>query len=488
MRARNAIRSCRVPILIASLVIGLAGAASAKDVSGQWGVGLESGVFKLTEGKWDYSNLDQFFGLGLERGLNPHWNLKLGYQYGTVRQGVGFPGQDAGWSFDSGAGLYTSISHPSVQLQYRLFPEKRFVPKFGLGLGVLSWKAMDLRGESDVGLFPNEDPIVGYDGDGNEVALESTNMAYTAEAGLDVFLAESLSLNLATRWHLFPGNNKDTMGISRFWGPDHVDANTARVDFAVGLTWWFGNRDNDGDGILNDQDICPDHPEDFDGFQDQDGCPDPDNDGDRILDAQDRCPDQPEDFDGFQDGDGCPDPDNDGDGIIDARDQCPDRAEDLDGFQDEDGCPDPDNDGDGVLDSDDQCPNTPARTEVDSNGCPVVARIRSELILEGVNFVSGSAQLTPESQGVLEDVAASLLAWPDADIEIHGHTDSTGSEETNRDLSHRRALAVKDALVAMGVAPSRITAIGYGEDYPLADNGTAEGRRINRRVEIHRVE
>ena len=120
-----------------------------------------------------------------------------------------------------------------------------------------------------------------------------------------------------------------------------------------------GPKDSDGDGIPDDQDKCPNAPEDKDGFQDADGCPDPDNDGDGIPDVSDKCPMEPEDKDGFQDADGCPDPDNDGDGIADTADKCPNEPEDKDGFQDEDGCPDPDNDGDGIPDVSDKCPNQP---------------------------------------------------------------------------------------------------------------------------------
>jgi hypothetical protein len=132
------------------------------------------------------------------------------------------------------------------------------------------------------------------------------------------------------------------------------------------------NADADGDGIPDALDQCPTEPEDRDGFQDEDGCPDPDNDGDGIPDAVDQCPNQPEDFDGFQDEDGCPDPDNDGDGIPDAVDRCPNQPEDFDGFQDEDGCPDKDNDGDGIPDEADRCPNEPEDRDgyQDADGCP----------------------------------------------------------------------------------------------------------------------
>ncbi len=126
--------------------------------------------------------------------------------------------------------------------------------------------------------------------------------------------------------------------------------------------------DSDGDGIPDSVDKCPHEPEDKDGFQDEDGCPDPDNDKDGILDEDDRCPNDPEDKDGFQDADGCPDPDNDKDGILDVNDKCPNEPEDKDGFQDADGCPDPDNDNDGILDVDDKCPNEPGPKE--THGCP----------------------------------------------------------------------------------------------------------------------
>ncbi len=118
----------------------------------------------------------------------------------------------------------------------------------------------------------------------------------------------------------------------------------------------------------------------------------------------------------------------------------------------------------------------------------MVEEIRESLTLLGVNFMSGSAQLLPISLAVLEEVARSLEAYPNVLIEVRGHTDSVGPAESNRDLSHRRAMAVRDALIQLGVNPSRITAVGYGEDYPIATNSTAEGRTANRRVEIHRLE
>jgi outer membrane protein OmpA-like peptidoglycan-associated protein len=145
-----------------------------------------------------------------------------------------------------------------------------------------------------------------------------------------------------------------------------------RLRFTLAVRYAPTGHDRDGDGVLDRDDKCPDEPEDKDGFQDDDGCPDPDNDGDGIPDVRDRCRDAAEDFDGFQDDDGCPDLDDDGDGIPDAQDKCRNEPEDRDGFQDEDGCPDPDNDGDGIPDVRDRCPNDPEDKDgfQDDDGCP----------------------------------------------------------------------------------------------------------------------
>jgi OmpA-OmpF porin, OOP family len=133
------------------------------------------------------------------------------------------------------------------------------------------------------------------------------------------------------------------------------------------------DRDNDLDTIPDKEDKCPGQAEDQDGFEDRDGCPEADNDKDGIADTGDRCPSEPETKNGYKDDDGCPDEaDTDNDGVPDARDKCVSEAEDTDGFEDTDGCPDPDNDGDGVLDADDECVDE-AETKnefQDEDGCP----------------------------------------------------------------------------------------------------------------------
>ena len=140
----------------------------------------------------------------------------------------------------------------------------------------------------------------------------------------------------------------------------------------AGAAWSPDRGDRDNDGIPDRSDACPTDPEDRDGFDDEDGCPEPDNDNDGFPDSQDQCPDAAEDRDGFQDEDGCPDSDNDGDGIQDGYDSCPNVAEDMDGDRDDDGCPDNDRDRDGIDDDHDRCPDQAEDTDGygDDDGCP----------------------------------------------------------------------------------------------------------------------
>jgi outer membrane protein OmpA-like peptidoglycan-associated protein len=486
---------------ILAVILSAAGATDAhadgRARASRWGFGLDAGVHKLIEGEWDYSTFDAVYGVRLVRGLGPQWQLSGDFRFGYVRSGAAFPEDTVGWSRASGAPYYTALYQPALTLRHRFSPDARVTPTLGLGLGLTSWHVMDQDGQ-DVGWFPKGESVSGFDTNGDAVLLEGTELTIALELGLDVALSGSLDLNLAARYAMMPGNDVDNVGLSDLWGADHVDANTAVTGASIGLTWWFGSGDRDGDGVPDDRDACPDQPEDPDGWNDLDGCPDEDNDRDGIPDAEDACPGVAEDQDGFQDEDGCPEADNDRDGIPDGRDRCPDVPEDVDGDADQDGCPDLDTDGDGVDDEIDQCPGTPPDSLVDENGCVVVvpngadAEIHlspaAEVVaLEGVTFASGSAQLTADAQVYLEDIAAWLASEPDGRYEIRGHTDSAGDPERNRSLSARRAESVRQALIDLGLPAASLTAVGLGADHPIADNSTATGRAQNRRVEIVRL-
>jgi len=181
-----------------------------------------------------------------------------------------------------------------------------------------------------------------------------------------------------------------------------------------------------------------------------------DRDHDGILDNVDKCPDDPEDKDGFEDEDGCPDPDNDKDRILDKDDKCPNEPETYNGTDDEDGCPD--------------------------RGRVVVTDTAIE-ILDMVYFEYNKAVIKSQSFPILDAVAATLQGNPSiALIEVQGHTDERGDDAYNLDLSDRRAHSVEKYLADKGVDPKRLTAQGYGETQPLDPRSTEAAWAKNRRV------
>ena len=298
---------------------------------------------------------------------------------------------------------------------------------------------------------------------------------------------------------------------------------TTRGRFFAGIVFEPGAGDRDGDGFKDDVDKCPDDPEDFDEFEDDDGCPDLDNDqdgipdtmdkcpnepgprendgcpyhkvhdrdGDGIPDELDKCPDDPEDFDGFEDEDGCPDLDNDKDGIPDKLDLCPNDPEDKDGFEDEDGCPDPDNDHDRILDVNDKCPNEPETYNgfEDEDGCPdkgmvIVQRGKLE-ILDKIYFETDKDIIKEQSFPLIDAIAATIKGHPEiALLEIQGHADERGDDEHNLDLTDRRAHSVQRALEDRNVELGRLRARGYGETKPICTQHNEECWSKNRRVEF----
>ncbi|MEW6168471.1 MAG: OmpA family protein [Pseudomonadota bacterium] len=295
--------------------------------------------------------------------------------------------------------------------------------------------------------------------------------------------------------------------------------------FGIGYRFGANPYDQDGDGVPDSRDRCPDTPEGVNVYSD--GCP-TDLDGDGVPDYLDKCPNTPK---GMLVGpDGC-ELDSDADGVPDSRDLCPNTPHgvpanadgcpldsDKDGVADEldkcpgtpagmpvgaDGCP-LDSDGDGVPDYLDECPKTPAGAKVLPNGCALTGDCRKPrpgeqvdangcaleqaFILRGVKFEFDSDRLTPEAREILNEVADTLKAYPDIDVELEGHTDAIGTDAYNLGLSERRANAVKAYLEGRGVPGRRMKPVGYGESRPIATNDTEEGREENRRVELRVIE
>ncbi len=329
-----------------------------------------------------------------------------------------------------------------------------------------------------------------------------------------------------------------------------ADELTPHMLLMFGLSFTIGapqttpaDVDYDNDGVKGDNDKCVDEPEDMDGFEDGDGCPDKDNDKDEIPDDEDACRDQAEDKDGVADTDGCPETDADGDGVLDADDKCPEVKGSavaggcVDGDSDGDtvpdsidacpqvkgevankGCPDTDKDGDsvvdrldacvdvagpvenkgcpyadtdkdGVVDAFDNCVNEPGTAE--NQGCPasqkqLIAITAGKIELKDkVYFDTGKATIQARSNALLDQISRVLDSHRELTlVQVEGHTDNTGSADTNRALSASRAQAVVDYLVKKGTEASRLKAVGFGPDRPSADNATAKGRDANRRVEF----
>ena len=230
-----------------------------------------------------------------------------------------------------------------------------------------------------------------------------------------------------------------------------------------------GCPDTDGDGLTDNLDKCPNTP----GPKENEGCPANDKDRDGVPDEKDKCP---EVF-GLAEFDGCPD--SDGDGIPNFKDQCPNRAGTAEG----EGCPD--SDGDGVFDNKDVCPTVPG--DAANKGCPAIkeeVKEKIKLAAQGIFFESGKDIIKTSSYVNLDQLAEILNEYKDAKVAIEGHTDSQGADDKNLALSQARANAVLKYLTDKGVAANRMTAIGYGESLPKADNGTSAGRALNRRVEF----
>jgi outer membrane protein OmpA-like peptidoglycan-associated protein len=256
--------------------------------------------------------------------------------------------------------------------------------------------------------------------------------------------------------------------------PDYKDKcmNTAR---GVTVDTLGCPMDNDKDGVADYLDKCPGTP--AGAVIDSTGCS-KDTDKDGVEDVKDKCPNTPMGM--TVDSTGCI-LDSDKDGVADVTDKCPNTQAGT--TVDSTGCP-VDADADGVPDPQDKCPGTLLGVKVKPNGCPVDKKQDLSQLKKGINFKPNSAILTNASYSTLDDIVALLREIPVAKLEVQGHTDSTGNEDKNVDLSQKRANTVVDYFVRKGIEVNRLRAIGYGSARPIADNKTKVGRNANRRVEL----
>ncbi len=202
-----------------------------------------------------------------------------------------------------------------------------------------------------------------------------------------------------------------------------------------------------------------------------------DSDNDGVLDSQDECPTTLEGLDVNATGCHIAEKDSDNDGVLDSQDECPTTLEGLD--VNATGCHilEKDSDNDGVLDSQDECPYTISGLEVNEKGCHIFKTLR-------LNYGSNSAVIKEDSMDEVMKFTTFLNKNAIYKVKIIGHTDNVGSAENNKILSEQRANSVKNYLASNGVALSRITTRGAGEDEPIVSNDTEINKAQNRRIEV----
>ncbi len=410
----------------------------------------------------------------------------------------------------------TDITFIGGGLNYGYRIAEDFYPSVFVGLSYLQFNPKDKNNNK----LPN-----------NSAGLYSKNdVNLNLDLSLQYFITDQVSLN-ASGGIVFNFND---------WLDDIQKGNEDDIfsTFYAGINYYIVyKKDTDKDGVRDADDVCPDTPE---GVEvDEFGCP-IDTDRDGVPDYLDVCSNTPANVQ--VDANGCP-VDSDGDGIPDYFDKCPQTPEnvrvnrygcpidsDRDGIPDyldhcpetpmgirvnQQGCP-TDTDGDTVPDYLDKCPNTPEGIQVDNSGCPLdsdndgvpnyldkcpntPAGIRVtpdgcsdefyEYIFDASTlFRPGEAILSPQAYEELDAVINKIKLRPGTRWRIEGHTDNRGGKEYNKTLSLLRAQSVFNYFISRGLSKDRFEVVGLGEDFPIADNNTPEGRRANRRVVLIRVE
>lgn len=452
------------------------------------GAGIYAGHTDYEEGFGDL----QFCGHGrmfVRAPFSPHWGIEGGSALGRIKN-------------DN----YKTVLWPSdLRLLFSPINGKSVNPYLYAGVGVLYYN------------------------------LDEANTAYKMSGytgfipvglGLQFALGEQTALELTGGYNYTFTDDLEMMD---------VDQNDGFLSLMAGLTFSKEdpNGDPDGDGLINrlEKELGTDSKiADSDGDGLADGAEynthktDPllkDTDGDGLSDGDEILTHKTSAFKADTDGDALTDPDEinkfktnplladtDGDGLNDAEELQKHKTSPLKADTDDDGLTDSeeinktgtnpllaDTDGDKISDGADKCPLKPETVNgyEDEDGCPdkkpeVVFEKKAPIVLDGVTFKTGKAQLTDSAKETLGKVVTTLTDHPEIALEIQGHTDSVGRRSFNVKLSQKRANSVKAYLVSQGIGAKRLTAKGYGPDVPVASNKTDAGRQLNRRISFIRVD
>lgn len=359
---------------------------------------------------------------------------------------------------------------------------------FGFEIAVSNSLLIDINGgynyvfSDDLNYYNNIDSKVGGANDGFWNA--GIGLVFTGESGSSDSDMDGLTLDQENEIGTNPENSdSDNDGLI-----DGLEVNQYNTDPL--------SSDSDGDGLTDNDEIKNYNTNP--NSTDTDG--DDINDGDELNKYNSDPLRTDSDFDGLADNVELNDtktdpsmPDTDGDELKDGDEVNKYKTSPLKKDTDGDGL----NDGDEVfkyntnpIKADTDGGTTNDKDEVTRGTNPlnpeddIILDVSAPIVLEGVTFATGSSELTPESEQMLLRVLNTLNAYPDMKVEIRGYTDNVGRASSNLRLSQRRANAVRYWILNKGIDPARVVANGYGEDNPIADNKTKEGRRLNRRIEF----
>jgi len=352
-------------------------------------------------------------------------HLNVGYTFHGDDRGRGFPIADAGMGVD-----------------LESFPTYYLEPVYPKGDNDrLELRAAIELGSEKLGLFA--ELLLDQLPQSDHVSFRESPIFLTP--GFRYSISESFGFMVTSKIALAA----DDPATTKFPSPESIYPDW-QLGFSLAWSRFGRNVDRDQDGVPDVRDRCPRDPEDRDGWEDEDGCPDLDNDGDGVADRFDGAPNNPEDVDGYLDSDGVPDPDNDGDGLLDLDDGCPDEAEDMDGIQDADGCPETDADGDGVPDAYDGCPEL-AAPEGGLGGCPEGKGIEAPFELPGVTWKGLEVAPEPGSFVSMQGLLTRLQRSTSLGVELR-------VDGNDRDLATRRADYLKGFFAQQGIAADRVVA------------------------------
>jgi len=366
---------------------------------------------------YPYSNsLNLSLGVGITKGETDYPNSDLGYlgkgslEYFLNSESLFSFGLflDGGFSTIKGSGLKSPIPKDF----------KSTLILLGVGVSANYKLTNTLVPFASLGVQNAWIDINQYSNPGNPDIKNVTNKSaidFPVQFGLRYIISEFISLNGSVGLNFLTADNIDGISLKK-------SKNDFFSTFSLSLSYAIDQsepHDKDGDGIKDNIDNCPYQAEDFDGFEDDDGCPEFDNDGDGIVDTKDQCPNDAEDFDGFEDKDGCPDLDNDNDGILDDVDKCPDVAENFNNYEDKDGCPDtipvPAIEKPKVENQKPEVPNVEKPVKK-KNESPInknfKSLIPSEFLIEGKStFINGSAEIKNSAHNALNRIANQMAPW-----------------------------------------------------------------------------